>query len=188
MNQELQELHRNPPDEHRIYLEIGRTILAVQPTEKAFNAITLIVIPDKPFTVEGLAGFDPDKKSKTLGQLKHHLVEKLKADLDSNFLAALGKLIDDRNALVHNTDAIPGWNLKTTNGRIAAFIFLKNLQLTNILLLRILIGLAFHYDRKHMYGSLAKAVKKSGLFPGVESQEQLAKQLFGIDSPSQENG
>jgi hypothetical protein len=142
------------------------------------------VIPDRPFTVEGLTGFDPDKKSKTLGQLKSQLVDKLKVNLDAGFLSALEKFIDDRNLLVHKADSIPGWNLKTPDGRIAAFLFLKNLQLTNIILLRTFLGLVFHYDRKHMYGVLAKVVKDLGLFPDPESQEQLAKQLFGIDSPS----
>lgn len=141
MTPEIEELHRNPPDQDRVCLEIGRTILAVQPTESAFNAITLIVIPDRPFTVEGVAGFDPKKKSKTLGQLQKHLVEKLKANLDAGFLSALEKFIDDRNLLVHRADSIPGWKLKTPGGRIAAFLFLKNLQLTNILLLRILVQL-----------------------------------------------
>lgn len=69
-------------------------------------------------------------------------------------------------------------------GRIAAFLFLKNLQPTSILLLRIFLGLLFHYDRKHMYGVVGKVAKDYGLFPDAESQEKLAKQLFGINSLS----
>jgi hypothetical protein len=184
MTAEIEELHRNPPDQDRVCLEIGRTILAVQPTESALNAITLIVIPDRPFTVEGLAGFDPNKKSKTLGQLKSHLVDRLKVNLDASFLSALERFIDDRNLLVHRADSILGWNLKTPDGRIAAFLFLKNLQITNVLVFNILLGLVFHYDRKRMYGVIAKVAKDYGLFPDTESQEQLAKQLFGISSPS----
>ena len=183
----LEELRRNPPDEDKVYLEIGKTILAIQPTERAFNHITVIVIPDKPFTVEGLAEFDPDKKSKTLGQLKHHLVEKLKANLDDSFLASLGKFIDDRNAIVHHAHTIPGWDLKTAGGRIAAFIFLKNLQLRNLALLHVLMGLLFHYDRKHTYGVVRNVAKQYGLFPNAESLERLAKQLSGIDSPPQKS-
>jgi hypothetical protein len=43
------------------------------------------------------------------------------------------KFIENRNALVHQASTIPGWDMKTPNGRIAAFIFLKNLQLQNVL-------------------------------------------------------
>ena len=72
---EISALHRDPPDEDKVYAEIGRTILAVQPTEGLFNVITLIVVPEKAFTVENLAVLDPNKRGKTLGQLKGHLVE-----------------------------------------------------------------------------------------------------------------
>ena len=53
-------MHRDPPDEDKVYAEIGRTILAVQPTEGLFNVITLIVVPEKAFTVENLAVLDPN--------------------------------------------------------------------------------------------------------------------------------
>ena len=33
MTPEIGALHRDPPDEDKVYAEIGRTILAVQPTE-----------------------------------------------------------------------------------------------------------------------------------------------------------
>jgi hypothetical protein len=47
---------------------------------------------------------------------------------DTVFLDALEKFIENRNALVHQASTIPGWDMKNPNGRIAAFIFLKNLQ------------------------------------------------------------
>ncbi|MGA8655818.1 MAG: hypothetical protein WB586_06680 [Chthoniobacterales bacterium] len=130
---EIEALHRDPPDEDKVYAEIGRTILAVQPTDGLFNVITLIVVPEKAFRVENLAVLDPNKRAKTLGKLKGHLVEKLKLPFDTVFLDALEKFIENRNALVHKASTIPGWDMKTPNGRIAAFIFLKNLQLQNIL-------------------------------------------------------
>ena len=52
---EIEALHRDRPDEDKVYAEIGRTILAVQPTDGLFNVITLIVVPEKAFTVENLA-------------------------------------------------------------------------------------------------------------------------------------
>jgi hypothetical protein len=43
---EIEALHRDPPDEDKVYAEIGRTILAVQPMEGLFNVIALIVVPE----------------------------------------------------------------------------------------------------------------------------------------------
>jgi hypothetical protein len=67
-------VQRNASEQtYKVYAEIGRTILAVQPTEGLFNVITLIVVPEKAFTVENLAVLDHNKRAKTLGQLKGHL-------------------------------------------------------------------------------------------------------------------
>jgi hypothetical protein len=120
-------LHRDPPDEDKVYAEIGRTILAVQPTEGLFNVITLIVVPEKAFTVEDLA------VSENVGPVKGSSGRKIEGPIDTVFLDALEKFIENRNALVHQASTIPGWDMKTPNGRIAAFIFLKNLQLQNVL-------------------------------------------------------
>lgn len=182
MTPELDELNRNPPDEEKVFAEIGRTVVAIQPTEALFNIAVAIVIPDRPFTVENLGVMSGDERTGTLGQLKSHLVKKLKIPFEPAFLSSLEKFIDDRNRLVHKAGEIPGWDLSTSRGRIAAFIFLKNLQLQNLVLHQILLGLVMLYDRKHIFGAISKVTEECGLWPQAKFYEQIAKEVFGFGS------
>jgi hypothetical protein len=52
-------------------------VLAIQGTEKFFNFIADVVIPDPPFTNEGLQTWvkKQDKRDKTMGVVKRDLLE-----------------------------------------------------------------------------------------------------------------
>jgi hypothetical protein len=53
-----------------VFAEIGRTLLLIQPTEKLFNFVANAVIPDPPFTEEGLTIWNPNKRDEALVVLK----------------------------------------------------------------------------------------------------------------------
>jgi hypothetical protein len=178
MTPELIALHQSPPTEEVVLAEIGRTVLLIQPTEKLFNFIANFIIPDPPFTEEGLTIWDPTKRDKTFGLVKSRL-EKDGINFDPVFLDGLGKFIDDRNKLVHRVHEIPGWNLGTPEGRIEAFCFLKSLQARNVALHQVLMGLVMEYDKKHLYGVLTKVVQENGLWPQAPFYRQVAKDVFG---------
>jgi hypothetical protein len=55
MTPELKPWHESPPAEGEVLAEIGRTLLALQPTELLFNRIAKALLPDEPLTLEGLA-------------------------------------------------------------------------------------------------------------------------------------
>jgi hypothetical protein len=176
MTPELIKLHESPPTEEAVLAEIGRTLLLIQPTEPLFNFIADAVIPDLPFTEEGLKGLSIGKQ--TFGVVKSRL-EKKGINFDPVFLGALDKFINDRNKFVHRVHDIPGWNLKTPEGRIKAFCFLKFLQTRNIELRQVLLGLLMEYDKKHLYGVFGKTLKEHGLWPQAPFYHQVAKEVFG---------
>jgi hypothetical protein len=179
MTTDLRRLHESPPTEEVVLAEMGKTVLSIQPTERLFNLIAGIVIHDAPFTQKNLTGFSPDKLSETFGRIKSRL-EKDGINFDRRFLDALGKFIDDRNKLVHRVHEIPGWDLKTNEGRIKAFCFLKLLQKRNSELYQVLLGLVLEYDDKNLYGVIGKAGAQYDLFPDARFYQQVAKEVFGL--------
>jgi hypothetical protein len=155
MTPDLKQWHKSPPAEEEVLAEIGRTILAIQPTELLFNRLAKVILPEEPLTLEGLAVLAGEKKGQTFGALKGAL-EKKKVAFDPRFLGALTMFIDSRNKLVHRTWDIPGWSLESPEGRIAAFCFLKFLQAFNVQLRGILMGLALRNGEKPFEGNGAK--------------------------------
>jgi antitoxin component of RelBE/YafQ-DinJ toxin-antitoxin module len=111
--------------EHRDVLEaMGVALLVLQSTEDVLRLCMTFVIQKKKLTLESLQQQEEIERNKTIGyflsQLRHRV------SVHPKFDSLLKDFLKNRNDFVHNLEQVPGWSMKSSEGRAAAkkFIYL----------------------------------------------------------------
>jgi hypothetical protein len=102
--------------------------------------MTYVLQKDSPLTIEKLERQTKEERRKTLGYFLAQL--RGRAALDSDFDSLLEKFLEERNHLVHDVSAIPGWALHTTEGRKIARSFLDGFIHKTLEVQKVFLGVA----------------------------------------------
>jgi hypothetical protein len=112
-------MYPNPKD---IYSLIGFALVYLQSVEKNIRfCATYVLQGDAELTWEKLQRIKGQEKKKALGYFLGKITER--AQLFPAFDSLLAEFLTNRNDLIHNQDKIPGWNLDTDEGILAARTF-----------------------------------------------------------------
>lgn len=123
-----------------IYQLIGMVVLLLQTTERVLRAcIAALVSDDEISLYENWMRFDENEAKGTLG---FHLRKlSLNAEVREVVEEVLKEFLEKRNNLIHDVRNIDGWNLKSVEGRGAAFVWLRRFAALNTTITRLLLGL-----------------------------------------------
>jgi hypothetical protein len=106
-------------EERDVMALIGLALISVQSTERLLKTILSMLLPEQPLiTVDDLVQSENGLARNTLGQMLHKLRER--TQLESGFDDRLEAFLKTRNTIAHNVDKLPGYDLKTEDGRKAA--------------------------------------------------------------------
>jgi len=105
-----------------IYAWIGVCLLWIQHAESALQTAVATVLDDPAIRLEEQ---NEVEKRETLGLLLKKLKKRVK--LDPRIRERLYEFLKKRNQFVHNASEVPGWDLKTEEGREAALQFVVEL-------------------------------------------------------------
>lgn len=146
-----------PPEEFEVLGMIGATLLLTQSVEEALRVITTFVIQkgDR-LDLRTLEAQTQAEQKKTIGYFIGEL--RKRADLRKDLEVCLASFLSHRNTLAHNVEKIPGWDLKTEEGREVARAFLGILMQESSILTTV-------------FGALANAWMKATI-PGAEISNQ----------------
>ncbi|MGV3727740.1 hypothetical protein [Hydrogenophaga sp.] len=102
-------------DQEHTFSIIGQTLLHMQSFERALNFTTTLVFSGEESLDLKMYERVKERQSKlTLGKFISMLRER--ASLHPEFEKLLLDVLKDRNAFIHNCDAIPGWDIYTDAG------------------------------------------------------------------------
>ena len=128
------------PNSDDIYSLIGFALAFIQGVEKQIAFCTTYVLQDDgELTLEKLLSKQKLERTKTLGYFLAKIRERVK--LSVGFDDLLKEFLGNRNALVHNMDQIPGWDLKSVEGVEAAKRFVVTLLRQSYQVSKILVAL-----------------------------------------------
>jgi hypothetical protein len=123
-----------------VYAKIGAALCLVQTAEEVIRTCITYVLPKtSPLTIEDLERQTNAERKKTLGYFLGEL--RKRADLDEDFDALLASFLENRNTLVHRIGEVPGWTLRTAEGRKIASIFAGRLLTETLEVIKIFAGL-----------------------------------------------
>lgn len=106
----------NPED---IYSLIGFALTYIQSVEKNIGFVTTYVLQDgDPLTLEKLNSIKAKERKRALGYFMGKVRERANLALPLDNL--LADYLENRNDFIHNHDQIPGWDLRTEEGREVA--------------------------------------------------------------------
>lgn len=146
-----------PREEYEVLAMIGATLLLTQSVEEALRVITTFVIQKgNGLDLKTLEAQTKAEQKKTIGYFIGEL--RKRADLREDLEGCLTSFLSHRNTLAHNIEKVPGWNLKTEEGREAARVFLAVLMHESSLLTTV-------------FGALGNAWMKAAI-PGAEVPNQ----------------
>lgn len=109
-----------------IYSAVGVAVVYLQSLEKTLRICTTFVLQDgEALDLAKLERMKVEERRKTLGQFVMRL--KQRATLHPLFEDLVNSVLEDRNALVHDLERIPGWNLDSDDGLRVAEQFVMGL-------------------------------------------------------------
>ena len=137
-----------PPEQESVLAEIGMALLSVQHTESLLRfTLRYPLSGPKGVTLETLERSETALKKNTLGQFLRVLKDRV--DLDDEFGLALDRFLNARNVFAHRLDDVPGWDLRSKEGRDAAHVFLTELIRSATFISKVLTGLMRSWARQN---------------------------------------
>ena len=100
---------------------------------------TFVFQGQTPLTLDTLEALEQAERRKTIGQLCNTLRQRVELRVD--FESLLANFLEQRNRLIHRTFDIPGWNLRTAEGRTVAKSFADGVLVQANSLLYVFAGL-----------------------------------------------
>ena len=124
-----------------ILAKTGYALLDVQATEKAIKLCAKVALPRLELLLTGLGERlnNDEYDRKTIGQMLKQL--RARVTFQQDFEDILGRFLMSRNLLAHHLENVPGWNLKTKKGVIAANTFLNELLDDSKLVRSVFVGI-----------------------------------------------
>jgi hypothetical protein len=107
------------------YALMGVCLLYVQQAERALASAVGSVLMDPTLTTAKLMGQTEPERKRTLGDFLKEL-RKL-ARIEPQFKNKLYRFLTMRNTFIHNLSEVPGWDVRTEEGREVATKFLSEL-------------------------------------------------------------
>jgi hypothetical protein len=137
-----------PPEIHLLSL-IGLTLLQVQTTEHIIKLCMTYVLQQEPLTLQLLEAQEEKERHKTLGYFLQEL--RKRAAISPGFDEALREFLTDRNIFAHDLKEIPGWDLKTDEGRRVAIQWLSGFYARTSHVLKVFSGLVMLWQKQTGY-------------------------------------
>jgi hypothetical protein len=126
---------------------MGMCLLAVQLAERVLASAVETVLDDPDLKLMEQTEFE---RKQTLGDFVKKLKRRVK--MEPNFKDKIHRFLSLRNTFVHNLSEVPGWDLKTEEGREVATAFLVELGYVSCAITCLFITL-FAVSAKDDYGA-----------------------------------
>ncbi len=120
-------MSRDRRPEIQTFALIGVCLLHVQLAERVLAGGVELVLQDPTLTAAKLLEQTEPERKRTLGDFLRGL--KSRAKIEAKFKDKLYRFLRMRNTFVHNLSEVPGWNLRTKEGRKVATEFLIELTM-----------------------------------------------------------
>lgn len=157
--------------------QIGALIITMQTTERLIHTTLSYALPSAGGynSLDDLLSEVRKNEGATLGRLIAKL--KQRVELADDFEDVLRAFLKDRNALVHDLQRVPGFDLSSREGRAVAGAFLANLAENHLVVMKVFVSLLSDWSSqmgfRHEHEERVRSML--GELDGIASQVFFAK-------------